>query len=137
MPAIPNPIATQRRQAAFDTVLQHMRKQRNPAVNSEDVCRYRGEGNEQGPSMCAAGCLIPDIRYRPQMEGQRITTVRDNFDLDNLFKNIERLVSSMQDAHDQPAQEGLRGEEWLAEFESRMACVAAAYFLAYTPPEAA
>jgi hypothetical protein len=50
----------------FDRVKAHLLKQdRKSFGDNPDVCAYRGSGGLR----CAVGCLIPDDRYDPRMEG--------------------------------------------------------------------
>lgn len=50
-------------------IRDHLAKQRAKSsvtlINGQEVCRYRGEDG----MMCAVGCLIPDDKYDPEMEG--------------------------------------------------------------------
>jgi hypothetical protein len=125
------------RQWAFETVLQHMRKQRQPAQDAAEGCRYRFTNEDGVVLMCAAGCLIPDSRYEPSMEGRMVSEVIDDYELHDLFEYTFSLVRAMQQNHDLPAQNGLVGEEWLVSFERRMLETAGNYGLTYTAPEAA
>lgn len=52
------------KQEIFDTVVNHLHKQGKPAEVG-NTCRYRTEDG----LMCAVGCLIPDDKYKPEMEG--------------------------------------------------------------------
>ena len=72
------------KQETFDIIVNHLRKQRcKSAENSK--CLYRGPNNTK----CAAGILIPDKDYIPQMEYANI----------NDGHNIG-LVFDMQHVHD-------------------------------------
>jgi hypothetical protein len=52
-----------------EKIRDHLKAQKARAMGTNDggfvVCRYRGDGG----SMCAVGCLIPDERYTPTIEG--------------------------------------------------------------------
>lgn len=52
------------KQETFDTVVAHLRKQGRKS-EGKDFCLYRGADG----LMCAAGCLIPDSKYRQDFEG--------------------------------------------------------------------
>ena len=56
-------------QEIFDRVLTHLRKQRQPSVAWHNptgrlMCAYRGVFGQK----CAAGVLIPDAVYSPEMD---------------------------------------------------------------------
>lgn len=51
-------------QEIFDQVVAHLAKQRVGSFMEGKGCAYRGEGG----TMCAAGCLIADDEYSPQMD---------------------------------------------------------------------
>ncbi len=51
------------KQETFDKVVNHLRKQGRRATRGPS-CAYRSLDG----AMCAAGCLIPDSKYRPDME---------------------------------------------------------------------
>lgn len=63
------------KQETFDRVAAHLLTQNRQAQAVygdpkwapyvELACAYRGDGG----TMCAVGCLIPDDRYRPELEG--------------------------------------------------------------------
>lgn len=56
------------RQSVFDFVVRFLRRQGRPSTSGEgsDDCMYRGRDG----CRCAAGCLIPDDLYTPEMEGK-------------------------------------------------------------------
>ena len=85
-------------QKTFNIVVRHLRKQGKQAIVKDGVgnnCRYRTpEGLK-----CAAGCLIPDKKYRPSMEGEacfseRIANVLIKHNHDPAF------VAQLQGIHD-------------------------------------
>lgn len=51
-------------QELFDTVATHLLTQKKRATNTHG-CAYRGENGLK----CAVGCLIPDSKYDPELEG--------------------------------------------------------------------
>ena len=117
-------------QQAFDTMVQHLRKQRRRSKSTNEAsCLYRGPGGLK----CAIGALIPDELYDERMEGKSINRLLisecDTFpELSYLFEGIdEQLLDGMQNIHDYSEP-----NEW----ERRFELCAAEYNLNYTPPEA-
>lgn len=45
------------------------------AIDPEEGCVYRGDGNPNSDCRCAFGCLIPDDLYRPSFEGVNVIRV--------------------------------------------------------------
>lgn len=88
-------------QEIFDTVIEHLRKQNAKSQISDgqrEVCLYRSpEGLK-----CAAGCLIPDEYYIPEMERNGWEDVVQMFDLPDYLKDPDsiNLVASLQFIHD-------------------------------------
>lgn len=84
-------------QETFNTIVRHLRAQ---GVKSHVwdwqtqgyMCYYR-----RGDLKCAAGCLIPDELYKPEMENNGILQVDKVFNLN--LPDIA-LVSRMQRIHD-------------------------------------
>lgn len=58
-------------QSAVQRIAEHLAKQRAQALNEEKECCYRGAER----TMCAVGCLIPDSLYDPQMEGDSVSGI--------------------------------------------------------------
>ena len=86
-------------QEIFDTVCRHMHQQgRRSAVGSS--CKYRCDNGDK----CAAGALMTDDEYRPEMEGVR-------FGLDSDIPWPERLekhgtlIRQLQYAHDRASSD--------------------------------
>ena len=52
-------------QELFDTVSAHLLKQNERSASGNGECLYRGPSGLK----CAIGCLIPDDRYTPDLEG--------------------------------------------------------------------
>ncbi len=80
-------------QVTFDTVISHLRKQNAKSVYWDDVgmteaCAYRGHEGRK----CAAGCLIPDSKYLPQMESKIVGMLSEGHDI--------KLVGELQQIHD-------------------------------------
>lgn len=115
-------------QEQFDTVLFGIREQGGPSIERGD-CRYRAASGRK----CAAGWLIPDEMYSSDLERRGATS-----------PPVSRILArcgvdpwaadGLQAAHD----DSPRQDTWFfAEWEPRMAEIAASYDLHYTPPEAA
>lgn len=93
-------------QEIFDTVARHLFTQGKRATDFEQsynrtVCRYRTSDGLK----CAAGCLIPDDKYDPKMEGwaingEKVRTYLPQFVIDNIW-----LVVDLQRAHDEAADD--------------------------------
>jgi hypothetical protein len=54
------------KQELFETVINHLAKQKAQALDDNYDCAYRGEGDTK----CAVGCLIDDEYYSEDLEGQ-------------------------------------------------------------------
>lgn len=67
------------RQEVFDKVANHLINQSAKSINvseyalSGNGCAYRGNNGMK----CAVGCLIPDERYSPKMEGKSPSGAND------------------------------------------------------------
>lgn len=53
------------KQEIFDKVARHLLTQKQKSVSSGNSCRYRGPKDTK----CAIGCLIPDDKWTPKLEG--------------------------------------------------------------------
>lgn len=81
-------------QQAFDEIVTFMRKQGRQSRN-EYGCVYRhAEGLR-----CAVGCLIPDEKYSPDMEGHNVWG--DAFKGEKFTHSEKDFLIRMQKAHDQ------------------------------------
>ncbi len=87
------------------------------ADRTKRQCAYRGDNG----CKCAAGVLIPDEQYRPELEGASATVVFEG------FESIRRgtgspwifLIDGLQNAHDNSGTgEGLVEKLRLAAFEA-------------------
>lgn len=119
------------KQETFDTVVAHLRKQAAKAIRSDIGCCYRSpEGLK-----CAAGCLIPDDLYSPNIENGKVIigAITPRVPLQSkavteliasLGHNV-RLVADLQDTHDY-----LEVDEWEDSFRT----LALKHGLTYTPP---
>lgn len=84
--------------ATPEEVLAALIKQGRPSVHY-GTCLYRGPGG----SKCAAGWLIDDNVYRPEMEGHDVLTLVERWGV--VFPLPIETVHKMQRAHDAAAQE--------------------------------
>lgn len=108
-------------QKTFDMVVAHLRKQGEKCGEDNDgnyACYYRHEGMS-----CAAGCLIPDEDYSPDMENLECNDFRI---APVLVKagHEPRFVREMQVIHDTNSV-----EDWEIAFEE----LAKRFNLEYTP----
>lgn len=81
------------KQETFNIVKNHLLKQNQPCVDNIFNGKYRHNGLK-----CAAGCLIPDDKYDPSMEG--VTVYGVFFKDPDFFGHDKRLVGYLQDIHD-------------------------------------
>jgi hypothetical protein len=87
-------------QTIFNTVVRHLAKQGKRAVTVEEdgsglcveVCKYRGPNGTK----CAAGCLLKDSEYDPDMEGKPVGLIK----LPKRLQPHEELLHRLQQAHD-------------------------------------
>lgn len=110
-------------QQVFDRVVAHLRKQGQRSVISTGAglptkCVYRGAGGRK----CAAGCLIADDEYKPDMEGRLWGELISVYSVTSA--HVE-LIEALQTVHDGVAPKG-----W--EFALRR--VANEFALDYTAP---
>lgn len=108
-------------QQVFDHVVAHLRKQGQCSVIPGTTnCAYRGENGLK----CAAGCLIADNEYRPDMEGLTWRELIYRYPVTSAHSS---LISCLQEVHDEASP---------ASWESQFANTAADFNLKYTPPGA-
>ena len=82
-------------QELFDRVAAHLLKQKERSVANGGTCLYRNGGLS-----CAIGALIPEDRYREEMEGQGVTLLLMGYpDLPFAGCDIS-LMRSLQNMHD-------------------------------------
>lgn len=124
------------KQVTFDTIVNHLRAQGCRAATFNDseyvsICKYRTEVDGR-LLKCAAGCLIPDDRYKPEFEGSslyvdyqlRSKLTTPGFLIKELGHDTD-LVFQLQEVHD-----GVDVEFWEGAFKS----VALKNGLIYTEP---
>ena len=90
-------------QEVFDTIARHMLTQNERCTLTESVdtprCLYRLE--TQGRVLkCAAGCLISDSQYNPNMENVRWSGLTDAKSEFRFSSNHAGLITACQDIHD-------------------------------------
>lgn len=116
------------KQETFDTVVAHLRKQGARAEtlmdygDDEPVCVYRAPNGMK----CAAGCLIPDDKYKSTFEKTRVG-VYAGTEVTRVIRELGHavdLVSELQGVHDAHSP-----EFWEARFKE----VARAHGLVYSP----
>ena len=84
------PLAT--KEEVFDQVKEHLLKQNIKSLGRYS-CKYKSDTGLQ----CAAGCLIGDDEYEPEMEGEGWDDlVRDG----SVPDNHQRLIRDLQVIHD-------------------------------------
>lgn len=96
-------------QLVFDTVAEHLLKQGKRCVGDTtdaNSCMYR---NNEGLK-CAAGCLIPDDKYTPDIEGKNWNCLAVK---NKVSYNCCILICDLQDIHD-----GWPPELWLNELHA-------------------
>lgn len=122
------------KQEIFDTVLNGLRNQKIPSYKRRDTgdveCLYRGpEGRK-----CAAGMLIPDDQYRPDMEGQPFVwlvngTYKHFADVPDHLVEHRNFITSLQQLHDRWAEGAYGYYSW----EGQMKSLATSNGLQYNP----
>lgn len=101
-------------QELFNIVSAHLLKQGKMSLNADGLCAYRGENG----LMCAAGILIPDEAYRPNMETLRWSTLVDRHLIENKFRNEINELQNIHDSglHKDPGETLIQWKAKLIEF---------------------
>ena len=87
-------------QEIFDKVVTHLFTQGRPAKDEEGRCAYRGLNK----TSCAVGCLIPDEKYTPSLEGNSVVSLRVQRELNTILPSADAdFLQSLQRAHDRCA----------------------------------
>lgn len=114
------------KQEIFDKVIQHARTQNKTAINKQNECVYRTKNGLK----CFIGCLIPDDKYEPFMEGITISSILilDAIGIPNNQRTKQNLsfLRQLQIIHD-----GCPVDKWEEELQS----FAKQYDLIYNPPD--
>lgn len=82
------------KQETFDKVVSHLMTQKERSTQFGVRCAYRGAGDMK----CAVGCLIPDDKYRADMEGLSVSTLAARFP--ELRLDHVELLGDLQYLHD-------------------------------------
>jgi hypothetical protein len=82
------------KQQLFDTVATHLLTQRRRSTR-KSFCAYRGRDGLR----CAIGCLIPDERYTPNLEGKSAEQA-DVRRAAGLRRGQGTLATDLQNLHD-------------------------------------
>ena len=80
-------------QEAFDISTRGIISQGGPSMNGES-CVYRARDGKK----CAAGWLLPDSEYKPEMDGKKMTSRAIEFFVKS---GVLSLIDSLQLAHDE------------------------------------
>lgn len=83
-------------QEAFTKVVRHLRKQGKLSTRG-GICQYRAPDG----SMCAIGCLIPDEKYEPRMEGKAVSSLLYEFPHLQEYLPEPLFCGPLQSIHDQ------------------------------------
>ena len=113
-------------QQVFDQVVDHLRKQGKQAYDYvNDACAYRVMSSDGEVLKCAAGCLIGDDEYTPEMDNNDAGTAWEALVERGQAPDAHKgLIWQLQRVHD--------GNFF--EWETGFAEVASTYDLTYTPP---
>ena len=80
-------------QEIFDKIATHLLTQNKKSYLNGWFCAYRGDNGLK----CAAGILIPDDEYKPEMEKKRWSVLIDEILVENKFANEISLLQSIHD----------------------------------------
>lgn len=84
------------KQQVFDHVVRHLINQGAPAVTHHGACKYRMPNG----TSCAVGCLIPEDRYDPRMEGITIEDLATRYPHLGIRSDLVPLLRDLQEVHD-------------------------------------
>ena len=91
-------------QEVFDYVTSNLIKQGRKSETDIGMCKYRGPGGLK----CAAGWLLSDEFYSPEMEYRNWSEIVEEF---HVTDNHRHLIMELQDIHD-----NREVEDWVEEF---------------------
>lgn len=116
-------------QYLFDKSLNHIRKQKQPAIRGSGRCSY------MTPNGLSCGAAPFIIEYEPEMEDNSWTVLCEKYDrsgkLDDVATYYRNFVQSLQSAHDSSAKnEGA----FMFYYEERMRFIAHTHGLKYENP---
>jgi len=118
-------------QEVFNTVVAHLRAQGKQSLSKDGTCAYRGEDGLK----CAAGILIEDNEYVPEMEHRTfralLTQAGASYYCASLAQRftdpgIKEMIYTLQDVHDKADP-----KDWELNFEK----TAYGWELAYMHPK--
>lgn len=94
------------KQEIYNKVKAHLLKQNEKSMalvpdRGKPVCAYRGDNG----MMCAAGILIPDELYSPEMENKPWLSMTDDFELNIGHRRFIQDLQSIHDHYDPPQWE--------------------------------
>lgn len=98
-------------QEIFDIVCAHLRSMKKPSIRvstkSDFFCVYRADDGGK----CAAGILIPDEEYHPDMEGKNFVSVCNDYTYMKYKFNYDQvwLIRRLQNLHDDEKNWGVSG----------------------------
>lgn len=110
------------KQEVFDKVATHLLTQKKRSYDNGS-CAYRAKDG----SMCAAGCLIPDEEYTPDLEGWHVTACYPSKGYMELIparpafvklfegwdKEVVAFLRDLQDIHD-----NINADTWASHLET-------------------
>lgn len=82
-------------QEIFDTVARHLLTQNVKSTGGQGGCKYLGDDGLK----CAVGCLIPDEKYDPKIEGRGVDEVTSFLPFHVTGKRLD-LLCTLQELHD-------------------------------------
>lgn len=91
-------------QAVYDQVVTHMLTQKAQSLSAANTCAYRGSNG----LMCAAGCLIADDEYNPDMDdidGKCWSSLIFDHGITDVHSTLIETLQSVHDSND-PAESG-------------------------------
>lgn len=107
-------------QSAFDFICNHLLTQNDRSISTDENspfdCLYR---NPENGMKCAVGCLIPDDKYRENIEGLgvndsiMITLLHDCMPNWIMTKHSINMLHDLQGIHDRGVVEGWEDEFFL------------------------
>ena len=113
----------QEMQRYFDRSVEEILKQGRPCRGNSGNCRYRNSSNN---TKCAIGHLIPDKKYKNEMEGFGISSLIIKDLVPSRWKRYESFFVQLQRAHDNSSE-----SNFVHDFEINAKRVAEKYNLEY------
>ena len=135
-------------QEIFDAASVHLMGMEGPSLDMDgDACVYRGYDDdcEFNGQMCAVGLFIKDEHYSADFEGQGISSRRDvadavaaSWEQEHLTEDQLRLLSDLQDAHDETSRGSslIPDHTWSKNIVAALDDVAIKFHLRFDPKDA-